>query len=96
MVELNSKYEGLNLDNLNNFKLEATIQQWDGTDFQSGVSSLFRPCCEAHMLNCSFHYSGEESFKLQLALAIETKATSRPRCTPALQKWIRHPKFLER
>jgi hypothetical protein len=72
------------------------IQQWDGADFQSGVSSLFRPCCEAHMLNCSFRYSGEESFELQLALAMETTATSRPRCTPALRKWIRHPKFLER
>ena len=37
-VELNSKYEGLNLDNLNNFKSDATLQQWEGKDFRSGVS----------------------------------------------------------
>jgi SWI/SNF-related matrix-associated actin-dependent regulator of chromatin subfamily A member 5 len=40
-VELNSKYEGLNLDDLNNFKSDATVQQWEGEDFRSGVSNLF-------------------------------------------------------
>ena len=33
-VELNSKYEGLDLDDLNNFKLDATVQQWEGKDFR--------------------------------------------------------------
>jgi SWI/SNF-related matrix-associated actin-dependent regulator of chromatin subfamily A member 5 len=37
--ELNSKYEGLNLDDLNNFKSDATVQQWEGEDFRSGVGS---------------------------------------------------------
>lgn len=36
--ELNSKYEGLNLEDLNNFKSDASVQQWDGEDFRSGVS----------------------------------------------------------
>lgn len=37
--ELNSKYEGLNLEDLNNFKSDASVQQWDGEDFRSGVST---------------------------------------------------------
>ena len=41
MVELNSKYEGLNLDDLNNFKSDATVQQWEGEDFRSGVSPWY-------------------------------------------------------
>ena len=36
--ELNSKYEGLNLEDLNNFKSDASVQQWDGEDFRSGAS----------------------------------------------------------
>ena len=39
--ELNSKYEGLNLEDLNNFKSDASVQQWDGEDFRSGVSLLY-------------------------------------------------------
>ena len=38
--ELNSKYEGLNLDDLNNFKSDASVQQWEGEDFRPGVSVL--------------------------------------------------------
>jgi SWI/SNF-related matrix-associated actin-dependent regulator of chromatin subfamily A member 5 len=37
-VELNSKYEGLNLEDLSNFKSEASVQQWEGEDFRTGVS----------------------------------------------------------
>jgi hypothetical protein len=39
-VHLNSKYEGLNLDH---FKLDATVQQWVGEDFGTGVSHVC-PC----------------------------------------------------
>jgi len=38
-MELNSKYEGLNLEDLNNFKSDASVQQWEGTDFRPGVST---------------------------------------------------------
>lgn len=38
-IELNSKYEGLNLEDLNNFKSDASVQQWEGEDFRAGVSS---------------------------------------------------------
>ncbi|TFK38304.1 P-loop containing nucleoside triphosphate hydrolase protein [Crucibulum laeve] len=34
--ELNSKYEGLNLEDLSNFKSEASVQQWEGEDFRAG------------------------------------------------------------
>lgn len=35
--ELNSRYEGLNLEDLSNFKSEASVQQWEGEDFRTGV-----------------------------------------------------------
>ena len=44
-VELNSKYEGLNLDDLNTFKSDATVQPWEGEDFQSEVSTFFSTKC---------------------------------------------------
>jgi SWI/SNF-related matrix-associated actin-dependent regulator of chromatin subfamily A member 5 len=46
-VELNSKYEGLNLDDLNNFKSDATVQQWEGEDFRTGASTFSLTCLEA-------------------------------------------------
>ena len=32
-AELNSKYAGLDLDALNNFKSESMVNQWEGEDF---------------------------------------------------------------
>ena len=40
-IELNSKYEGLNLEDLNNFKSDASVQQWEGEDFRAGVRMRF-------------------------------------------------------
>ncbi|KAJ3550827.1 hypothetical protein NMY22_g187 [Coprinellus aureogranulatus] len=34
--ELNSKYEALNLEDLSNFKSDASVQQWEGEDFRGG------------------------------------------------------------
>ena len=48
-AELNSKYEGLNLEDLNNFKSDATVQQWEGEDFRPGVRFFD--------LRCSLEYS---------------------------------------
>jgi SWI/SNF-related matrix-associated actin-dependent regulator of chromatin subfamily A member 5 len=31
--ELSSKYDGLNLEDLNNFKSDFAVQQWEGEDF---------------------------------------------------------------
>jgi SWI/SNF-related matrix-associated actin-dependent regulator of chromatin subfamily A member 5 len=38
-AELNTKYEGLNLEDL--FKSDASVQQWEGEDFRPRVC---RPC----------------------------------------------------
>jgi SWI/SNF-related matrix-associated actin-dependent regulator of chromatin subfamily A member 5 len=38
--ELNSKHVRLNLDDLDNFKSDATVQQWECEDFRSGVSAV--------------------------------------------------------
>ena len=38
--QLNSKYEGLSFEDLSNFKSEASVQQWEGEDFRSGVRIL--------------------------------------------------------
>ena len=39
--QLNSKYEGLSFEDLSNFKSEASVQQWEGEDFRSGVCIRF-------------------------------------------------------
>lgn len=38
--ELNSRYEGFNLEDLSNFKSEASVQQWEGEDFRTGVYAV--------------------------------------------------------
>ncbi|KZS93481.1 hypothetical protein SISNIDRAFT_441332 [Sistotremastrum niveocremeum HHB9708] len=35
-AEINSKYEGLNFEDLNNFKSDTMVQQWEGEDFRTG------------------------------------------------------------
>ncbi|PPR03483.1 hypothetical protein CVT26_007889 [Gymnopilus dilepis] len=40
-MELNSKYEGLNFEDLNNFKSDASVQQWEGEDFRGKKSLNF-------------------------------------------------------
>ena len=47
-AELNSKYEGLNLEDLNNFKSDASVQQWEGEDF--------RPVCHSYFILHYFDY----------------------------------------
>src|ERR1700727_642011 len=38
-MELNNKYATLNLEDLSNFKSEASVQQWEGEDFRTGLSN---------------------------------------------------------
>jgi hypothetical protein len=67
-MELNSKYEGLNLEDLSNFKSEASVQQWEGEDFRSGVGlSRYHARIITHSLLA-------ESFKLQYSFAFKTRA----------------------
>ena len=37
-AEINSKYAGLDLDALNNFKSESMVQTWEGEEFSGKVS----------------------------------------------------------
>jgi hypothetical protein len=37
MQKLTSKDEGLNLEDLSNFKSDSSVQQWEGEDFRTGV-----------------------------------------------------------
>lgn len=39
-ADLNKKYVGLNLDDLNNFKSESMVQTWEGQEYGAKVS----PC----------------------------------------------------
>ena len=68
-AELNSKYEGLNLEDLNNFKSDASVQQWEGEDFRPGV------CHPRFYLRLSWHLSfvSEKIPQLQFAIVIETR-----------------------
>ncbi|KAK7051471.1 chromatin remodeling complex Adenosinetriphosphatase [Paramarasmius palmivorus] len=38
--ELNTKYQDLTFEDLNNFKSDASVQQWEGEDFRSGKKAL--------------------------------------------------------
>lgn len=42
-AEINSKYAGLNIDDLNNFKSEFSVKEWEGEEFSGKViiSSLY-------------------------------------------------------
>lgn len=40
-AELNSKYQGLDLDALNNFKSESMVNTWEGEDFAGKVSLIY-------------------------------------------------------
>ena len=51
--ELNSKYEGLTFEDLSNFKSEASVQQWEGEDFRSGVR-LFATTGDDHTADSSY------------------------------------------
>jgi hypothetical protein len=81
-IELNSKYEALNLEDLSNFKSEASVQQWEGEDFRTGVSKFHLavefvfthlPCVAA------------KTTELQPSFTLETRAESELLCRQLLQ-----------
>lgn len=40
-AEINSKYAGLNIDDLNNFKSDFSVKEWEGEEFGVKVTILF-------------------------------------------------------
>jgi hypothetical protein len=66
-VELNNKYEGLNLEDLSNFKSEASVQQWEGEDFRTGVRQ-FTICSVIHSYFCP---SATQALEFQPAVSFQ-------------------------
>jgi SWI/SNF-related matrix-associated actin-dependent regulator of chromatin subfamily A member 5 len=62
-VELNNRYEGLNFDDLSNFKSESTLQQWDGEDFRAGKKRLNLNPLELSKRERKLNYSVDSYFK---------------------------------
>jgi len=87
-AELNSKYEGLNLEDLSNFKSDSSLQQWEGEDFRSGG----RKALNLNMLSLSkrerkLNYSVDSYFKdtLRAGPSKTEKAPKMPRAPKQIQ-----------
>ncbi|KAH0831419.1 SNF2 family DNA-dependent ATPase [Lanmaoa asiatica] len=87
-AELNSKYEGLNLEDLSNFKSDSSLQQWEGEDFRGGG----RKSLNLNMLSLSkrerkMNYSVDSYFKdtLRAGPSKTEKAPKMPRAPKQIQ-----------
>lgn len=87
-AELNSKYEGLNLEDLSNFKSDSSLQQWEGEDFRVGG----RKTLNLNMLSLSkrerkMNYSVDSYFKdtLRAGPSKTEKAPKMPRAPKQIQ-----------
>ncbi|KAF8435837.1 SNF2 family N-terminal domain-containing protein [Boletus edulis BED1] len=87
-AELNSKYEGLNLEDLSNFKSDSSLQQWEGEDFRAGG----RKSLNLNMLSLSkrerkLNYSVDSYFKdtLRAGPSKTEKAPKMPRAPKQIQ-----------
>ncbi|KAG9311922.1 SNF2 family DNA-dependent ATPase [Chiua virens] len=87
-AELNSKYEGLNLEDLSNFKSDSNLQQWEGEDFRGGA----RKSLNLNMLSLSkrerkMNYSVDSYFKdtLRAGPSKTEKAPKMPRAPKQIQ-----------
>lgn len=75
---MNSKYEGLNLEDLNTFKSEASVQQWEGEDFRTGVSLIFVtliPVCSSGLAFLTFQQRKPLNFNI-LSLSKRERKTN--------------------
>ncbi|KAF5389355.1 hypothetical protein D9757_004385 [Collybiopsis confluens] len=61
--ELNTKYEGLNLEDLSNFKSDASVQQWEGEDFRGGRKGLNLNLLSLSKRERKSNYSVDNYFK---------------------------------
>ena len=61
--ELNSRYEGLNFEDLSNFKSESTVQQWEGEDFRPGRKRLVLNPLEPSKRERKTNYSVDAYYK---------------------------------
>ncbi|KAG7100193.1 hypothetical protein E1B28_001970 [Marasmius oreades] len=61
--ELNSKYQELNFEDLNNFKSDASVQQWEGEDFRAGKKPLNLNLLSLSKRERKSNYSVDNYFK---------------------------------
>ncbi|KAJ3574436.1 hypothetical protein NP233_g1754 [Leucocoprinus birnbaumii] len=80
-AELNSKYEGLNLEDLSNFKSDASVQQWEGEDFRAGRKQLNLNLLSLSKRERKSNYSVDSYFKdtLRAGTSKVEKAPKMPR-----------------
>ncbi|KAM6494001.1 SNF2 family N-terminal domain containing protein [Amanita muscaria] len=80
-AQLNSKYEGLNLEDLSNFKSDSSVQQWEGEDFRAGRKTLGLNLLSLSKRERKSNYSVDNYFKdtLRVGPVKPEKAPKLPR-----------------
>lgn len=71
-AEIQSKYETLNLEDLSNFKSDASVQKWDGEDFRGGVRAS--PPCLNSWDRKLIRIGAEKTAPAEPAVAFEARA----------------------
>ncbi|KAH7886369.1 SNF2 family N-terminal domain-containing protein [Phlebopus sp. FC_14] len=86
-AELNSKYEGLNLEDLSNFKSDNSVQQWEGEDFRAGRKGLNFNMLSLSKRERKTNYSVDNYFKdtLRPGMPQKEKAPKMPRAPKQIQ-----------
>ncbi|KIK93086.1 hypothetical protein PAXRUDRAFT_829348 [Paxillus rubicundulus Ve08.2h10] len=86
-AELNSKYEGLNLEDLSNFKTDSSLQQWEGEDFRAGRKTLNLNMLSLSKRERKMNYSVDSYFKdtLRAGPSKTEKAPKAPRAPKQIQ-----------
>ncbi|KAG8920929.1 hypothetical protein FRC03_005426 [Tulasnella sp. 419] len=89
-AELNSKYEGMNFEDLSNFKSEAMVQQWEGEDFQKkkkGIGLFLEPMKRERKGN----YSIDAYYKDAMSKAPKAEKAPKPIKAPKqVHIWDHH------
>ena len=88
-AELNSKYEGLNLEDLSNFKSDSSLQQWEGEDFRGGRKTLNLNMLSLSKRERKMNYSVDSYFKdtLRAGPSKTEKVPKLPRAPKQIQMW---------
>ncbi|KAG6331414.1 hypothetical protein ID866_7673 [Astraeus odoratus] len=86
-AQLSSRYEGLNLEDLSNFKSDSTVQQWEGEDFRTGRKGLNLNMLSLSKRERKTNYSVDSYFKdtLRAGPSKTEKAPKIPRAPKQVQ-----------
>ncbi|CAE6437101.1 unnamed protein product [Rhizoctonia solani] len=86
-AELNSKYAGLNLDDLNNFKSESMTQTWEGEDFQNKRKTIGLNWIQPSKRERKGNYSIDQYYK-EAMRAGPSKTDKGPRVPRAPKQFV--------